>query len=213
MRDELTAHDASRNAQREELKAARGALKFRSVEDINAEVSRLERLIEHTTMPLNEEKRVLTQIKELGRSRAEVTATADKSAKLAGGEDGRKELVERLKAKDTEINAVKAERSGVQAALAAVRAKDEAAVADLPALQEERNKVWEALSASRQALRKHKEAHKAAEEGWWANEKLWRAQERETKQKRCVPLSLPARRATPPHARTAAHAQLGGGSG
>jgi hypothetical protein len=187
LREELAASDAARDRARDELKAARGALKFRTPEDVLAEIARLEHLLSHTTMPLNEEKRVMTQIKELGKSRDEVKAHGDRAAKLAGGEESRSELVARIRAKDAEITAVKAERTAVQGALAEVRAKEDAHVAGLPALHEERNKVWESLCAARDAGRKLREAFKAQEDAWWSNERLWRTQQREEKQKRCVP--------------------------
>ena len=55
--------DAARDRVREELKTARGALKFRSPEEIAQEVARLQHTLEHTTMPLNDEKKLLSQIK------------------------------------------------------------------------------------------------------------------------------------------------------
>ncbi len=187
LREELTASDAARDRARDELKAARGALKFRTPEDVGAEIQRLEHLMSHTTMPLNEEKRLMTEIKALSKSRDEVKAHGDREAKLAGNQDARASLVERLRAKDAEITAVKADRTAVQAALAAVRAKEDAHVAGLPALHEERNKIWEALCAARDAGRKTRDAFKAQEDAWWSNERVWRTQQRDEKQKRRVP--------------------------
>ena len=186
LREELTAMDAARDRAREELKSARGALRFRSPEEITQEVARLQHMLEHTTMPLNDEKKLLTQIKELTKSRDDVKAFGERSAKLVGSEDARKELVERIRAKDAEITAAKADKAAVQATLSAARAKEESHVAGLPALHEERDKVWQAVRACRDAVRKLRDEHKAEEDVWWANEKLWRSQQKEEKQKRCA---------------------------
>jgi uncharacterized coiled-coil DUF342 family protein len=187
LREELTAMDAARERAREELKSARGALRFRTPEEIAQEVARLQHMLEHTTMPLNDEKKLLTQIKELSKSRDDVKAFGERSAKLVGSEDARKELVERTRAKDGEITAAKADKAAVQATLSAARAKEDVHAAGLPALHEERDKVWQAVRASRDAIRKLRDEHKAQEDVWWANEKLWRSQQREEKQKRCGP--------------------------
>jgi uncharacterized coiled-coil DUF342 family protein len=180
LREELTAMDAARERAREELKAARGALRFRTPEEIATEIGRLQHTLEHTTMPLNDEKKLLTQIKELSKSRDDVKAFGERSAKLVGSEEHRKELVERIRAKDGEITAAKADKAAVQATLSAARAKDDVHTAGLPALHEERDKVWQAVRASRDAVRKLRDEHKAQED-------VWRSQQREEKQKRCGP--------------------------
>ena len=178
--------DAARERAREELKAARGTLRFRTPEEIAMETARLQHTLEHTTLSLNDEKKLLTQIKELSKSRDDVKAFGERSAKLVGAEDARKELVERIRAKDAEITAAKADKAAVQATLSAARAKEDAHVAGLPALHEERDKVWQSVRSCRDAVRKLRDEHKAQEDVWWANEKLWRSQQREEKQKRCA---------------------------
>jgi hypothetical protein len=186
LREALTAHDAARDKQREELKAARGTLRFRSEGEIDAECARLEATIAHSTMPLAEEKKLLLQIKELQKQKGDVAGVADRQAKLSDGDEGRKALVDRIKAKDGEVEAVKAQKNALQAQLQAQRSKEEALVGDLPALQAEREATWTALQAARAAQRQLRDQHKAAEDVWWANEKVWRQQQRDEKQKKCV---------------------------
>jgi len=207
LREALTAHDAARDRHREELKAARGALRFRSAEEIDAECARLEATIAHSTLSLSDEKKLLLQIKELQKQKADVAGLAEKQAKLSDGDDARKALVERINAKNAEVEAIKAERTALQAQLGEKRAKDEALMADVPALQTEREATWAALQASRAQLRQLREQHKAAEDAWWANEKLFRQQQREEKQRKCVAAGgschvrpLLFRVATSPHA-------------
>ena len=189
LREALTAHDAARDKQREELKAARGTLRFRSGEEIDAECARLEATIAHSTMPLTEEKKLLLQIKELQKQKGDLAGVADKQARLTDGDDSRKALVDRIKAKDAEVEAVKAQRSVLQSQLQAQKSKEEALVADLPTLQTEREATWTALQAARAAQRQLRDQHKAAEDVWWANEKLWRQQQRDEKQRKCVLLA------------------------
>jgi len=207
LREELTAMDAGRERAREELKSARGALRFRSADEVQQEVARLEHMLAHTTVSLNEEKRVLTQIKELIKSRDDVKAFGERSAKLAGSEEDRKDLVERIRSKDGEITAAKTEKAALQATLSAARAKDDVQHGGLTQLHEERDKVWQVVRSCRDAVRKLRDEHKAQEDVWWANEKLWRSQQRDEKQKRCASAAarpgssesekLPARAGTP----------------
>ena len=62
MREELAAADAARESAREQLRSLRERLQFKRAEDIDAEIAKLEHRIEHTSMSLPEEKKLLQQI-------------------------------------------------------------------------------------------------------------------------------------------------------
>ena len=203
LKEELAASDMARDRAREDVKAQRGALKFRSEAEVVAEVARLEYALSHTTMPLAEEKKLLLQIKELNKSKDAVKAVAEQQGKLGGDEAARRDLAGRVKAKDAEITAVGAERAGVSAALNELRAAEEAkgSVFRTDALRAERDAVWAALKAARTQQREARNAFKAANDAWWAREQEVRAQAEAERQKKCVRLrarcALAARRAQP----------------
>ena len=63
------ALEATRERLRESAGAMRSKLRFTSVDAVEKETARLEDAIAHTTVSLNEEKKMVAQIKELGKSK------------------------------------------------------------------------------------------------------------------------------------------------
>jgi uncharacterized coiled-coil DUF342 family protein len=87
---------------------------------------------------------------------------------LIDGEDGvRKAIIERIRAKDLEINAVKAEQTQYRASLDQVRSKEEKAGADIPKMQEERNACYEIIKAKREEIRRLRSEFKTTEDEYW----------------------------------------------
>ena len=184
MRAEQAAADAARDAGREQLRALRDRLRFSRAEDIDAEIAKLEHLISHTSMPLNEEKKLLTQIKELSRSRDEVRLLQEHQLKINESEALRKMISERIKAKDMEISAVKAEQSEARGVLDTFRSKESAELGDIPTMNAEKDKLYQQIKQTRETVQELRTAFKAKEDAWWANEKAWRSQQKDEKQKR-----------------------------
>ena len=150
-------------------------LKFYTLEAVDKEVARLEETLAHTTMSLNEEKKIVTTIKDLGKSRDAVRQYAEAQAKASGDDGSRRAIIERLRAKDAEIDAVKAEQGVVRAALDATRSKEEKAGADIPKMQEERNACYEVIKAKREKIRALRADFKKTQDEYWERERLWRS--------------------------------------
>ena len=86
IREELAAADAARDSAREAMKSLRERLRFTRLDAIDAEIASIEHAIAHTSMPLNEEKKLLSQIKELTRSRDDVRLLQEHQQKINEGE-------------------------------------------------------------------------------------------------------------------------------
>mmetsp|Transcript_39559 Transcript_39559/g.63449 ORF Transcript_39559/g.63449 Transcript_39559/m.63449 type:complete len:585 (-) Transcript_39559:270-2024(-) len=183
IRKELIAVDSIRERMKEQVLAMKQKLKFFTVEAIDREISKLEEHHAHTSMPLQEEKKIMTQLKDLSRSRETVREYNDAQAKISGEDGNRKAIIERIRAKDLEINAVKAEQQQYRATLDAVRSKEEKAGADIPQMQEERNASYEIIKAKRDEIRRLRTEFKATEDEYWTTEQLWRAYLKVEKQK------------------------------
>mmetsp|Transcript_1225 Transcript_1225/g.4061 ORF Transcript_1225/g.4061 Transcript_1225/m.4061 type:complete len:483 (+) Transcript_1225:124-1572(+) len=184
IREELLVVDAARERLREESRTIRDGLPYSRVEDINAEISRLEDSIQHTTMTLNEEKRLMQRIKDLSRSREQVRQYHERLGKITEEEQYRKGIIERIRAKDQEINALKAEQAELRKLLDSARNKEEAEVADVPSLSAERNKCAELLRETRSQIRTMRVEFKAKEDEYYQRERELRAQMNEEKKRR-----------------------------
>ena len=183
IRKELMALDATRERLREQAGAMKSKLRFFSVDAVEKEMARLEDAIAHTTISLNEEKKMVAQIKDLGKSKELVRAYAEAQGKISGDDGSRKAVIDRLKAKDGEIDAVKAEQTSLRGELTATKKKEDKAVSDVPKLNDERNALYETIKANREKIRALRDAHKKKEDAYYERERLWRAYLKVEKQK------------------------------
>ena len=158
-------------------------LRFHTVEAVDREIARMEDTLAHTSMPLSEEKKMVVAIKDLSKSRETVKEYGEMQSKISGEDGSRKAIIERLRAKDAEINAVKAEQQRIRGELDATRSKGDEVGAELPKMQEERNACYEVIKGKREEIRGLRAAHKKAEDEYWTREKLWRAYLKQEKQK------------------------------
>ena len=177
------ALDATRERLREQAGAMKSKLRFTSIEAVEKEMARLEEAIAHTTVSLNEEKKMVAQIKELGKSKDLVRSYAEAQGKISGDDGSRKAIIDRLKAKDGEINAVKAEQTSLRGELTETKRREDKAVSDVPKLNDERNTLYEAIKANREKIRALRDAHKKKEDAYYERERLWRAYLKVEKQK------------------------------
>ena len=117
IRKELQAFDATRERMREQVVTMKSKLRFTTIEAVDREIARLEETHAHTTMSLNDEKKLIAQIKDLNKSRDTVREFAEAQGKVSGDDGVRKSIIERLRAKDDAITAVKTEQNGFRETL------------------------------------------------------------------------------------------------
>lgn len=98
-------------------KDARGTLKFNTIEEIDAEIKKLQRRQETTTMTLTEEKRLIKDIDSLQQSKKSVADLKSKDAAMDTVKETRKVVVAQIAAKDVEIDAIAKQIETVAAAL------------------------------------------------------------------------------------------------
>lgn len=114
------------------------------VEQIDEEVKKLEYKMHHTSLTIAEEKRTISQINELTKSRDFVKVYNERMEKLSGEESSRGEVLERIRQKDAQINAIKAQEAEQRRLLNSIRDKEQSHTADIPALQQVQQRSLEA---------------------------------------------------------------------
>lgn len=181
MREAMNASTEARDKAREEANAQRNGSKFLTNEAIDAEITRVENKLAHETMPLSEEKRLIDVIKGLNKSRDGVKSYAEKQAVAAAHEVARKSQMDKIKAKDAEINSIKAEQSKIRATLDGDKSKIDEKNADVPSLTEEKNAVYQEIKKVREDINKLYAEQKIIEDAYWVREKAFRAQQKELK--------------------------------
>lgn len=184
---ELAQSDTARDNMREQLRALRERLgRFSRAEDIDAEIAKLEHEIAHTSMPLNEEKKKVLQIKELSKSRDELDGVRLLTQKINEHEAVRKMISETIRQKDAEISQIKQEQVQQKQVLESLRSKEQEELGDVPALNAEKDKLYQQIKSTRETISQLKSAFREKENEWWKVEKVVREQLREEKKKRCA---------------------------
>lgn len=105
-------------------KDAKSSVRFNSVEEIDAEIKKLHKKQETTSMSLTDEKKLIQEINTLMSSKAKVKDLKSKDASLDGVKKQRSVINDTLKAKDKEIDAVSKEMDVVGDKIKAISEKE-----------------------------------------------------------------------------------------
>jgi len=177
----IEAARAQKKATDEKLKAAKQSVgRFKTNDDIDSEVERIEEMMMHNTFTIKEEKAMILQIKELRASKEQVasleklergmtTATASPSQIP--------ELIEMRKAKDEIINTLKEEQDVIGKKLEILKAKREKEMANnnFSALFEERSTIRDGISEKIALIKTKRGAMKEKEDAFYNTDRLKRA--------------------------------------
>lgn len=154
-------------SQAESLKAG---VKFKSIQDVDREIGRLEQRQMRESLSLKDEKDLIKQIGLYKSMRKTLEQYESKLAETQKGSDTRSSLRAKIDEKSRELDEVKARFTKQREALAAVDAKSGSQGAAMPKLKKERDeanaKIDAAIAKKREFLSK-----------WRADEAEWRKQQ------------------------------------
>lgn len=178
--DQLQRLDEQLKSRIAEQKAARGKVNFKSVEDVDREIARLDQQVNTGLMKLVDEKKALTEISNLKKQRKNF-AGFDNSQK---GIDDVKAKIKEIKdgMNDPEQKALSEQYNALQAELDKIKAEQDEAYKNLGALRDERTKLHAQQQESYAAMKKIKDDHYAAVRANKAHENEARARARERRQ-------------------------------
>lgn len=184
LRTQLESAKKTREAVRTSLRELKNNLKFTTVEAIDERIAELEERVNHSSLSLNEEKRILEDIKKLKQSRATVGQYSDKLAQLAQDESATDELMARLKAADEELNKIKTQEEGLRGQLAELREKEAEKSSDIPSLIQEKDECREVCKQAYEKIQELRGEHQAKWEEYKEQQALWNLQWQEDKKKK-----------------------------
>lgn len=159
-------------------KKARGLVNFKSLEDLEREIARLEKQVESGSLKIVDEKKALAECNNLKKQRKSF-AGFDEAQKAI---DAKKAQLTQLRATldDPESKALSAQYDKIQAELDVIKKEQESAKGNLDSLYAEKKKANDEQQAKYHARKKlmddHWEAKKAVEK--WEYEARQKARER-----------------------------------
>lgn len=177
LRNELSVLEKERDRKRHEARSLRENLPYSRVEQIDEETKKLQYRLSHTSLTLQEEKKVLQQMKDLTKSRDIVKDYNEKLEKTSQDDGTRTSLLEKIKEKDILLNSLKAQEQQQRKVLGDIKEKEAAQAINVPALIEERNVAYERIKVLRDEVKSLRTEFRSKEDEFWEREREWREQQ------------------------------------
>ncbi|KAJ5961249.1 uncharacterized protein N7479_008399 [Penicillium vulpinum] len=167
--EKINALDANLKARITEQNASRGRLSFKSVEEIDKEIARLEKSVDTGTLRLVDERKALTEVSNLRKQRKSF-ASLDEAQK--GINDIKTQISELRKTLDNpEAKALSDKYAEIQKELDTIKAEQDGVFKNLNALRDERTKLrneqqekYTAIRTIKDTYFKARRAHKEYED-------------------------------------------------
>lgn len=159
-------------------KDAKSGVRFGSVEEIEAEIKKLQSRQETTSMSLTEEKRLIQEINALQSSKDKVKDLKSKDASLDGVKRQRSAINESIKAKDREIDAVSEEMDEVGAKIKTLSEKETDKRAVLDDLFKKRETLKNEISAVLKEKDILRDDYREKNSAWWNMQRAVKAQKK-----------------------------------
>ncbi|KAI1377520.1 hypothetical protein F4677DRAFT_458881 [Hypoxylon crocopeplum] len=175
--DQIKRLDEQLRSRIAEQKTARGKVAFKSVEDVDREIDRLEKLVNGGMMKLVDEKKALAEASSLRKQRKNF-AQFDTSQK---GIDELKAKIKEIRDSmdDPEARALSEQYTKIQAEIDSIKALQDVAYKSLNALRDERSKLQAEQQEKYQAVRKIKDEYYGAKKAFAEYEREARQRVRE----------------------------------
>lgn len=162
---------------------SRSRIPFKNVEDLDREITRLEKQVDSGTLRLVDEKKALTEVSTLRKQRKNF-AGFDAAQKVIG--DLKAQIADLKKTLDNpESRALSEKYSEIQKELDAIKADQEAVSKNLNSLKEERSKLFDEQQKKFLAIREIRSAHSKARKAYKEYEdEAWRVRRERQKAQR-----------------------------
>jgi len=174
-----TRLDATRN-QTEKLfdvqKAAKANIKFSRVEDIDAEIKKLQKRQETTSMSLSEEKRLIKEMDQLQASKKFVAQLKTQELDIEQIKEQRKAIAAEIGAKDKEIDAVQAEIEVKTTKIKSLSEKETDNREKIQSLLSERDNIRAQMNAKLKEKDNCRQVYREANNSYYDYQRALRAQ-------------------------------------
>ncbi|OIW32460.1 hypothetical protein CONLIGDRAFT_642171 [Coniochaeta ligniaria NRRL 30616] len=178
--DQIKRLDDQLRSRIAEQKTARSKIAFKSTDDVDREIARLEAQVNGGMMKLVDEKKALAEISSLRKTRKNFSQFDDAQKQIDDLRAKIKEIKDGMD--DPEAKALSEQYTKIQAELDAIKAEQDEAYKGLSSLRDERTKLQAEQSEKFQAVRKLKDEYHTARKAFAEYEKERRNKERERHQ-------------------------------
>ncbi|KAB5576499.1 hypothetical protein GE09DRAFT_1024740 [Coniochaeta sp. 2T2.1] len=178
--DQIKRLDEQLRSRIAEQKTARSKVSFKSTEDVDHEIARLEAQVNGGMMKLVDEKKALAEISSLRKTRKNFSQFDDAQKQIDDLRAKIKEIKDSMD--DPEAKALSEQYTKIQAEIDAIKAEQDEAWKSISSLRDERTKLHAEQNEKFQAIRKLKDEYHTARKAFAEYEKERRSKDRERHQ-------------------------------
>ncbi|KAK4129987.1 hypothetical protein BT67DRAFT_452735 [Trichocladium antarcticum] len=177
--DQVKRLDEQMRSRIAEQKTARAKVPFKSVEEVDQKIDRLDRDVNTGTMKLVDEKKALAEISSLRKLRKNFSQFDDSQKAIDHLKAKIKDIKDSME--DPEAKALSERYNKIQAELDAIKAQQDEAYNNLSSLRKERSQLHARQEETYQALRKFRDEYHAQRKAFveWDKEQKQKRRERE----------------------------------
>jgi uncharacterized coiled-coil DUF342 family protein len=155
--DKVKRLDEQLKGRQNELKTAKGKLNYKSVEDIDREIARLQKEVDTGRMKIVDEKKALSEVSNLNKARKNFSGF---DAQQKSIDDIKAQIAEQKKLlDDPEQKALSNRYTELQTELDKLKAEQDEAFKNMKSLMEVRDKARDDQQAKFMAIKEHKDAY------------------------------------------------------
>lgn len=153
--DKVKSLDDKLKARMAEQKAARSKVNFKSVDEIQREIDRLQKQVDGGTMKIVDEKKTLSDISQLHRQKKGFAGFEDTEKQI---QTIKNEIAELKKSMDNpEAKALSDKYNGIQTELDSLKAEQDSAFKNLNSLRDERTRLHDEQQKAYLAIKEYKD--------------------------------------------------------
>ena len=177
--DQIKRLDEQIRSRSAEQKAARGKVAFKSVDEVDREIERLDRQVNGGMMKLVDEKKALAEISNLRKQRRNFAQFDDSQKQIDELKAKIKEIKDSME--DPEAKALGERYNKIQAELDTIKAEQDEVYKNLSSLRDERSKLQAEQNEKFMAIKKLKDEYYSQKKAHaaWEREQREKARERQ----------------------------------
>ena len=177
--DQVKRFDEQMRSRIAEQKTARAKVPFKSVEEIDQKINRLDSDVNTGTMKLVDEKKALAEISSLRKQRKNFSQFDDSQKAIDDLKAKIKEIKDSME--DPEAKALSEQYNKIQAELDSIKAQQDEAYNSLSSLRKERSQLHTRQEETYQALKKFRDEYHAQRKAFveWDKEQKQKRRERD----------------------------------
>uniref|UniRef100_A0A061R6X1 Uncharacterized protein n=2 Tax=Tetraselmis sp. GSL018 TaxID=582737 RepID=A0A061R6X1_9CHLO len=186
VKQQLDRINKHRDELRNHSKLSKDKTQYLKREEIDDKINKLKHQMEHTSLSLNEEKKILSQLQDLERAKTTLSQYSEQMDKIANSNELREKVVEQLRTFDQELQNCKDQQKELNDAISALRERESANMPNVPELMAERKECYEIIKEAKAAKSKLYHQRKEAMDEYYTRQREIRQQQQLDRQARAV---------------------------